>query len=196
MRIRTFIFGLALVAASIGTGWYHWSGDPVPTPQPTAGERLVESTLSSFVSTTYGAEGQRRNRVAADHLLRYTDGKEALLARPRFTLWPRDGGPEWRLAAPWGHWQPDAEEERLLLQEAVRVRRPAFGERPALGVDTRDLVILPDAERAHSDATTVLRRGGGTHLRGIGVEFDFQARRVRLLADVRGVHRDLGESDS
>lgn len=196
MRLRTLILGLALVAASIGTGWYHWSGDPVLTPQPTAGERVVESTLGSFVSTTYGADGQRRNRVAADHLLRYADSNEALLARPRFTLWPREGGPEWRLAAPWGHWQPDAEEERLLLRDAVRARRPAFDARPAIGVDTRDLVILPDAERAHSDAATVLRRGRSTHLRGVGVEFDFQARRVRLLADVHGIHRDVAGPDS
>ncbi len=195
MGLRTLLFGLILVAASLFTGWFHWGEGPAAPPVPATDQRVVESTLGAFVATAYGDDGERRSRMEADHLLQYADSDEALLARPRFTLWPADGGPAWWLAAPWGHWQPDAEAEELVLREAVRVRRPAHGERPPLGVDTRDLTVLPAAERARSDAPTVLR-SGTAHLRGVGVEFDFRAEQVRLLADVRGFHRDLPEADS
>ena len=189
MGARHLLFALLLVAASALSGWYHWQSGDESAAVASAEGRVVDSTLSHFTATVYGEDGRMRHRLEADHLLRYAGSEEAWLTRPRFTL-ASDQGPPWRVDAPWGYWQPDAEDERLWLQDAVRVRRAAFADQDDLGIDTRDLHFFLARELAETDASAVLRNGTA-HLRGDGMTIDLASENVRLLANVRGFYRDL-----
>jgi len=71
------------------------------------------------------------------------------------------------------------------LRGQVVLTRAADREGPALKIETEQLDVLAAKDLARAAGLVQIERGG-SHLTGVGLEFDNASRRLQLLAEVRG----------
>jgi LPS export ABC transporter protein LptC len=71
------------------------------------------------------------------------------------------------------------------LRGQVVLTRAADREGPALKIETERLDVLAAKDLARAEGPVQIERGG-SNLTGVGLEFDNAARRLQLLAEVRG----------
>ncbi|HOL64112.1 MAG TPA: LPS export ABC transporter periplasmic protein LptC [Accumulibacter sp.] len=84
-----------------------------------------------------------------------------------------------------GRGQSTARGQRIDLSEAVEVRRAATSKRGELIVETPELTVLTDEERAYTKRRILIRQDKSS-IEGVGMQFDNKAQTYLLEAQVSG----------
>lgn len=177
-----------MILAALAALASHWLARQWRSEAPPA-ERVVRHDPDTFVDnlvlTRHDAGGHPTHRLWASRLLHYPDDDTAELAAPRLTLYSPDR-PAWTLTSEQAWIAPGGDEVQLLGE--VHIERPAGAGRPATRIDTRDVLVRPDARYAET-REPVRYRAGGTAIDARGMRAWFENRQYELLAEVHGVHR-------
>ncbi len=142
-------------------------------------------TITSFERTRTGPDGELAERLDSSLLVHYSDGGGADLIRPRLRFYTA-GQPDWQIVAERA-WVDAAQDVILLYGEVEGWREGPDGAREMEFI-TRDLRALLSARYAETDASGVLRKGATSSF-GVGLEIDLANDRLRLLSNVRSLHR-------
>jgi lipopolysaccharide export system protein LptC len=157
-------------------------------PDKLTGPRPVRHDPDYFIegvtATVMQVGGQPRYRLRSQRIEHYPDDHSLALTEPRADYF-RPDLPAWHLRAERGRIYDRG--ERVFLDGAVFMNRPADRKRPAAELETRDLELLPQQEYAETAARARLRLGRNT-LAGTGMQLFLKQGRLELLADGEGTY--------
>jgi lipopolysaccharide export system protein LptC len=177
------LLSLGLLAALGLSSWVFSSLTQIPdwikASQQQTGPTAVVAN-AHIVKT--GADGRPRQVVVSPQIQQFEDGR-AMLATPDLTSF-RDQGPP--VYAKSRQARVSADQNEVLLTGSVVIRREAFGDDPALRVETETLTFLSDEQVAVTQAPVMVYRGAST-LYGVGMRLDEKTDRLQILADTRMV---------
>ncbi|ROR29761.1 LPS export ABC transporter periplasmic protein LptC [Inmirania thermothiophila] len=172
-----FLGATALAAALLGLVRRQEGAAP-PLPGPA---HVADWWVSEGEAVGFDEAGAPRRRLRARRMVHYRDDGTTELDAPRVALVDA-AGTRWRAEAERG--RLSADRQRLRLEGAARLERLA----PPARLDTRDLLLELDRERAATDAEVDFA-APGRRIRGRGLRAELAgAGRITLLAEVRGRH--------
>jgi lipopolysaccharide export system protein LptC len=145
---------------------------------------VPDFVVENLSAVTSGPDGQPRHLISARRMQHYPGDDSTHLVEPHFTrLDP--GGPPLTMRAERGVVSSDGEQVQLL--GSVRVVRAERGPSGALTLATETLHVIPDQDRAHTDAPVRIT-DANTTLTAIGLELDAQKRILTLKSQVKGTY--------
>ncbi len=174
-----FWLGVLLALGAGSTGVALWlQRDPPSTPDVVA---RADYRLEGFEMTALRKDGSEGFTVTGPVLERDMEAQVTTLTEPRFGFPSDQPGQRWdaRSASAWIG--PDNTEVKLA--GGVEMLGPPSQEGRQVRFSTEHLTVLPEAERAHTDAAVTITQGGSI-LQATGLVVDMQARTYELLADV------------
>lgn len=170
------VLGLALLS------WWFQRQESSQEAGPLRDAHVVDYSMRDFEVTAMDDAGRPRHRMQAVSMLHYADDDSAELEQPQLLLYRSDNE----------RWSLRAEKAQLyhggslvLLKGSVQARRLDAADRVTLELDTRDLWVYTDQQRAESGEQVEIRESHGT-TRAQGMKIDLKAGRIELLAAVRG----------
>jgi lipopolysaccharide export system protein LptC len=180
MRKRS-LAALALLALAIVGGIALWQLRPQPPPAPPPSARS-DYVLEDFQLTSLDESGKESFSVQAPHLERDPRGKSLTLRLPEFSFPDKDGG-RWEATSN-SAWVAEKGVEVRLIDKVEMIGPPSpAGERTQFS--TRRLQVFPKQDLAQSQDPVTIRRADSI-LQGTGLRADMNAKRVQLLANVKG----------
>ncbi len=174
---------LALVLALLGLmSWWIYERQPaegISTPQA----RVPDYLVIGFSVTLMGADGQPARRLSGQELRHFPQTRDNEIDAPRLSLY-RAGEAPWRIRAPRGWADEDAEEIRLL--GPVFIDRAARADQPPIHIKTYDLFLRTEEQYGRTEAPIhgTSRADWLSSARGGEVWFDTPMR-VHLFGRVR-----------
>ena len=180
MRKRLLAAGGLLVLAVVGaTALWKLRPEPPPPPPPSARSDYV---LEDFELTSLDEDGKESFSVTAPHLERDPRGKSLTLRLPQFSF-PDKAGGRWQ-ATSGSAWVAEKGVEVRLIDKVEMIGPPTeTGDRTRFS--TARLQVFPKKNLAQSQDPVTIRRADSI-LQGTGLRADMNAKRVQLLADVKG----------
>jgi lipopolysaccharide export system protein LptC len=171
--------GLLVLAVTGAVALWKLRPEPPPPPPPSARSDYV---LEDFELTSLDDKGKESFSVQAPHLERDPRGKSLTMRLPQFSFPDRDGG-RWR-ATSGSAWVAEKGVEVRLIDKVEMTGPPTpNGERTQFS--TAHLQVFPKQNLAQSQDPVTIRRADSI-LKGTGLRADMNAKRVHLLADVKG----------
>ncbi|MBE2257721.1 MAG: LPS export ABC transporter periplasmic protein LptC [Candidatus Accumulibacter sp.] len=129
-----------------------------------------------------GEQGQLEYTLQAAEIRHYPDDDSVELDQPKLVYLQPKKAPltisaaRGRLSAKW---------ERVDLDEQVELRREAIGKQPPLVVETSQLTVLPDEEKAFTKSPVAITEGK-SWLKGVGLQVDHKLQTYLLESRVTG----------
>jgi lipopolysaccharide export system protein LptC len=147
----------------------------------TAGRHDPDFIVETFTATQTGADGLLRHVLRADRMTHYPDDDTTHLEKPRLTHYT-----EKRLTV---HASSDratlsTDGEQVQLSDNVRLTRAATPTQSELTLLTSTLLVTPNKGFARTDAPVIIE-DARSRTDAVGLEFDYNKRRLTLLRDVR-----------
>lgn len=139
--------------------------------------------VENFVATQTGPDGLLRHTLRAKRMTHFPHDDSTRLEAPRLTHFT-EKRLEINAAADQALMSSDGEE--VALSGNVRLVRAASGDQSELVLLTSALLVLPDEGFARSDQPVSIRNAN-SRTDAVGLEFDFNARQIRLLRNVNAV---------
>ncbi len=168
---------LILLLAALASGWSIWTYSGSSTAA--ASTARSDYVLKDFELVSLDVEGQESFTLRGPRLQRDPGAKSMSLTTPLFLV-PDRNGAHWEVRAQ--HGQVPEDGKVLQLRGKVLATSPAEV-LPATRIQTEQLNLFPRTNRATSAVAVTVTRPGLT-MRGRGLEADFDAQQVSLLADV------------
>lgn len=170
---------LALIAAA--SVWLQRSTGP--GAQHVAGaEKSPDYYLEGFIAKTMDVEGRLNQQLEAKSMVHFEGENVAELVAPNFTNY-RPDGQVWTIKSETATAYQD--QDLLLLQGAVAIRRQPLAEDGPVDINTSDLKIYQASELAETSAAVEIRDARGVTW-GEGMKADMKEGHLQLLAKVRG----------
>ncbi|QIL20031.1 LPS export ABC transporter periplasmic protein LptC [Thermomonas sp. HDW16] len=168
---------IVLLLAAIASGWsvWHQSGGNAETMAAVRSEYV----LHDYELVSLDSQGKESFTLRGPRLQRDPGAKSMTLDTPKFLV-PDRNGAYWDVKAQLGRVPDDG--QQLQLRGQVVATSPTQVP-PPTRIETEELNIFPNENRATSAAIVTLTRPGLT-MRGRGLQADFD-RQVSLLSDVR-----------
>lgn len=182
--MRRILFPLAVVAVTVLLGLLLTYEDEPEEPEVVAPEEPPDFFLTGFRMDLFDEAGEHRARLRGERAERFPGRGELEITGPDIELQAQDGT-AWHAEAPYGLGRQA--EQTLRLYEPVTIRRPPQGERPALAVRTRNVLIDFPAGEARTRARVTAEDPFGT-VQGVGMTLDYRAERLRLHAEAEGIY--------
>jgi lipopolysaccharide export system protein LptC len=178
------VVALALLAAL--SAWLNHlvQGGPAERVAPPDEPGFV---VENFVATTTGQDGRPRAILRAQRLLHYPHDDTTHLVRPQSRQYDDRRVP---LSASADRALVSSDGRDIHLHGNVLLVRGAHGERGELRLRTDYLHLIPDRGLARTDRA-VLIEDANSRIEAVGLEFDHDARTLRLLSRVRSVFRPV-----
>ena len=174
--LSVLLAGVAGVAAL--TVWQLRPERKPPPPGPSRSDYI----LHEFELTSLDSEGKESFSVAAPYLERDPGGKSLTMRLPRFSFPDREQG-RWQASSN-SAWVAEKGVEVRLIDKVDLVGPPSpRGERTRF--QTAHLQIFPKQDLALSEDLVTVTRADSI-LRGTGLRADMKAKKVSLLANVKG----------
>lgn len=172
------IVTLVLLAGAAISGWALWSQRQQQAPGgPPSGR--PDYVLHDFELVALDEQGRESFTLRAPVLARDPSAESIEIATPLFLIPPRENGngEAWQVRSANAWISPEGDE--LRLRGNVRASNQEQVE-----ITTDHLTILPEADRAVTDALVTITRPGSI-LRGRGLEVGFDTKRYTLKSEVR-----------
>ncbi|MEY2632818.1 MAG: hypothetical protein RIR00_1472 [Pseudomonadota bacterium] len=181
------LFPLSLLLALAGLSFWLQQSTVMPEERQDGKLRHDPDTIvENLMLRRLDAQGQLEYRVLADRLQHFADDETNLLTAPRITHYA-PGKPD--INARSSTAQVDKSGDVIRMQQNVEIVRAGRDARqPELRITTPELILHPDAGRAHTAAPVEVRQGK-TWLTGVGMEIDTKAQTYSLLSQVKGSYR-------
>lgn len=126
--------------------------------------------------------GALQYTLYADEIRHYPDDDTVDLVKPRL-VYLNPTKPTVSISALQGHLS--AKGERVDLKENVEVRREATANYPPLLVETPELTVLTDVEKAFTESPVVITQGN-SWIKGVGMQVDHKLQTYLLESRVTG----------
>lgn len=180
MRKRS-LAALGLLTLAVVGATALWQLRPTPAPPPPPSVRS-DYVLEDFELTSLDDKGKESFSVQAPHLERDPRGKSLTMRLPQFSFPDKDGG-RWQ-ATSGSAWVAEKGVEVRLIDKVEMIGPPSpTGERTQFS--TQHLQVFPKQDLAQSQDPVTIRRADSI-LQGTGLRADMNAKRVQLLANVKG----------
>ncbi len=181
--------GLFVVLVLALLSWWFQRQESSPGVGQQSSAHAVDYSMSDFEVTAMDEAGRPRHRLRAVSMEHYADDGSAELEQPQLLLY-LPAGPTAPAATE--RWSLRAERARLyndgslaLLEGAVQAHHFDGSDRVLLELQTRDLWVYIDEQRAEADQPVEIRERHGI-TRAQGLRIDLKAGQIELLAAVRG----------
>lgn len=174
--------GLFIVVVLALLSWWFQHRERAPEAGQARDAHVVDYTMRDFEATAMDDAGRPRHRMQAVLMRHYADDDSAELEQPQLLLY-RGADERWSLQAETAQLYHGGAE--MLLQGSVQMRRLDATDRVTLELDTRELWVYADQERAETGEAVEIRESRGV-TRAQGLKIDLKAGRFDLLAAVRG----------
>lgn len=183
MRLAsTRVFPLVLMLAlALLSFWLERTARDAPAPSA-ANRRDADYSAERFTITDYGSDGSPVSTLSAVKMVHYPEGDATVLAAPHLVQ-TRPAQPRLVLSADRGTLSRDGAE--LFLHDNVLLVREPLEQIPEARMRTSFLHLDRLREVVRSDREVSIEERGRT-LVAHGMEYDNAARRLTLLAQVRG----------
>lgn len=169
--VVTVLSGWLLNLVEVGTG-------KTPSRPP----HIPDYYFDQFTTTVMGENSRPRYKLSAAHLDHYPDDDSKVLTALQLDFYPVDEA-SWQISAE--HGLVTARNRLIRLTGKVRLVRAATPQRPAVTLDTDELLIYPKEKRARTDTLVMIRAGRDT-IRARGLRVDLNTGQLELLANVQG----------
>jgi lipopolysaccharide export system protein LptC len=137
--------------------------------------------MENFHTSKTDAQGNLHYQLAAVEMQHFPDDESTYLSRPRFTQYGV-GQPYTQIEGQKGVVSKDGKE--VELYELVKVNRPAFAGRGAMGVFTEYLKITPDKDLVTTDQPVTITQAPKTVIHGTGMIYNKKLNTLTLLKKV------------
>jgi lipopolysaccharide export system protein LptC len=172
---------LALVLVAVASIWLQRSAGP-GAQHVTGIEKSPDYFLEEFVAKTMDAEGRLNQQLEAKSMVHFEGENVADLVAPHFTSY-RPDGQVWTIKSETAKAYHD--QDLLLLQGAVAIRRQPLAEDGPVDINTRELKIYQSSELAETSEAVEIRDHRGVTW-GEGMKADMKEGHLQLLSKVRG----------
>ncbi|MDZ4263713.1 MAG: LPS export ABC transporter periplasmic protein LptC [Pseudomonadota bacterium] len=184
--------GLFVVLALALLSWWFQRQESSPGVGQQGSAHVVDYSMSDFEVTAMDEAGRPRHRLRAVLMEHYADDGSAELEQPQLLLYLPAGPTAATAPSATERWSLRAERARLyndgsvaLLEGAVQAQHVDGSDKVLLELQTRDLWVYVDEQRAESDQLVEIRERHGI-TRAQGLKIDLKAGQIELLAAVRG----------
>ena len=178
MNYRKASAGIAILTAALALVVWSMHKQQVRVKTVTA---QSDYRMQDFLLQAFGEDGKLAFSLQSPLLERNSDGKSVDIEKPVFAF-PDKDGENWHAVSD-AAWVSDRARE-VQLRKNVLITGPAS----PLGLETEiridQISIFPKEKRMASDRRVTIRHGTSI-LTGTGLDADKDARRVRLLAEVK-----------
>jgi len=175
------LVALALLVTLAGLTW--WAADyaqrAIPVDPPARLTHEPDAWGERIVMLKSDAAGLPVNRVEGDYMEHFPDDDSYEITAPRATGLQADNPMTVGTA---NHATLDQDGVRVTLNGQARLTRAADGTRPALHVESEQLVILTDQDLVHTPLPARITQGA-SRINGVGMRYDNRRRQLDILAD-------------
>lgn len=178
--------GLIIVVVLALLSWWFQHQEGAQKVSQQGDTHLVDYTMRDFEVTAMDDAGQPRHHLQAVLMRHYQDDDSAELEQPQLLLYhskERSADERWSLRAERAQLYHGGAE--VLLQGGVQMRRLNAADQVTLELDTRELWVYPDQQRAESAEQVEIRESHGV-TRAQGLKMNIKEGWFDLLATVRG----------
>lgn len=179
----TRLFPLALMLAlALLSFWLERTAREVPVPA-TVSRHDPDYSVEQFTITDFSRAGVPESTLSAAKMVHYPDDDTTALVAPRLVQ-AKPSQPRLVLSADRGMLSRDGEE--VFLHDNVVLVREALADAAESRMQSSYLHVVRDHSLVRTDREVRITERGRT-LVGLGMEYDNEARRLELHAQVRGV---------
>ncbi len=179
----TAAFPLLLVAVLAALTF--WLERLVQTPAPErdgSARHDPDYIVEGLVGVTMGPDGMRLHQLEASRMLHYPDDDSTHLEAPRLTKFENE---RVALSITANSARVSSEGKTVDFDQAVRAVRSATPTQSELVLTTDHLHVVPDDDYARTDSPVTIV-DANTQVTAVGLEFNNNAKVVKLLSNVRG----------
>ena len=184
MNPSPLLWLLAALGAAALSGWLYREALDYRASASREGH-VPDAFVEGMVLSTLDAGGRLRHRVWAERGRHFADDDSTELEAPRAELY-RPDEPAWQARARQGWLSSDG--ERIRLEGAVDIRRPAAARLRPVSLRTESLTLYPERDYAETDVA-VHYRTTGLAVDSVGMRAFLGQGRVELRSRVRGTYR-------
>lgn len=172
---------LILVSVAAASVWLQRSTGPEAQYKVDA-DKSPDYYLEEFIAKTMDAEGRLSQQLEAKSMAHFEGENAAELVAPYYTRYRPDGH-IWTIKSETATAYHD--QDLLLLQGGVAIRRQPLAEDGPVDINTRDLKVYQAIEVAETSEAVEIRDARGVTW-GEGMKADMKEGYVQLLSKVRG----------
>jgi lipopolysaccharide export system protein LptC len=154
-------------------------------PDPT--QHDPDTVIDHVLLRSLNPQGELQYRLQATRIEHFPDHDSNEITNPLLT-YVRTGAPDLRISS--AHADVSQHGDMVLLTGSVYITRDALPNRPELHAKTQTLTVMPNAGTAHTDDPVFITEGN-SHLSGVGMSIDNNARTFELDAKVRGEYHPI-----
>lgn len=185
-KVRAWLPLVPLLLLLAATYWLNLQVQPLP--QMLSQQRHdVDYVVDNFSAVTLNPQGRPRFTLTAERLWHYPDDDTTHLQMPRLTSLFADRPPTVTTAQTG---TVSSKGNDVYLYDEVRVVRPASNGSGEQRFATDYLHVIPDRDWAETNQSVVMTDRYNV-IRAVGMELDYQAGTVKLLARVRASHEPI-----
>jgi lipopolysaccharide export system protein LptC len=185
-KVRAWLPLVPLLLLLAATYWLNLQVQPLP--QVLSQQRHdVDYVVDNFSAVTLNQQGRPRFTLTAERLWHYPDDDTTHLQMPRLTSLFADRPPTVTTAQTG---TVSSKGNDVYLYDEVRVVRPATNGSGEQRFATDYLHVIPDRDWAETNQSVVMTDRYNI-IRAVGMELDYQAGTVKLLARVRAAHEPI-----
>lgn len=188
ISVRGLLPLLVIGLLALLSGWLYQQVQQGRPPIDGSQRHDPDAFADDFDLSTLNAEGRLAHRLWAKRMEHYPDDDSTALTEPYLELY-RPAAKPWQARALQG-WVSAGGAE-VLLEDQVKIHRPADTQQPAADLHTRKLRIFPDRDFAETDAA-IDYRSAGLKVEAVGMRAYLDQGRVELLGQVRAVQQPQG----
>jgi lipopolysaccharide export system protein LptC len=183
-RLHYLLILLAVLLITAYAGWVNNLFKPGSAQVEKVARHNPDYFMADINATMMDPQGRVRYRLQASRVSHYPDDNSLQLTRPDLHYFPPDGA-TWQLVSEAGRIYDDG--ERVYLDGAVNMQRPASQSTAPLNLSTRDLLVRPGEDYAET-ADRVVITSADSRLAGTGMRVYLDERRLELLANGEGTY--------
>lgn len=183
-RLPALIAIVLLFVLVAGTWWAaDYTQRSVQIEPPRRVTHEPDAWSSNFVMIRTDTDGMALNRMEGDYLQHYPDDDSYEVTRAR-VIGQRADSPITVGTSDTGIMDQDG--SRITMRGNAHLHRQPYDDRPALDVNSDELILLPDEDVAYTDSPAVVVNGKSTMV-GTGMRYDNGSRTLQVFSasDVR-----------
>jgi lipopolysaccharide export system protein LptC len=175
---------LLLAALAALTFWLDRELNPAEYHRDGKNRHDVDYIVENFSATRLGPNGTPRYKLNARRMVHYPDDDTTHLESPKLVSFTNYGAV---VTVTSKNAMLSSDGENAYLTDDVRLVRSAYAKKSELRVETSYLHVIPDQEIARTDKPVQI---ADLHIRinSVGLEFNNQARTLKLLSNVRSTY--------
>lgn len=182
-RWSTALLPLSLLLALTAlTFWLRYATELPAVPNDGKTRHDPDFVVTEAKVRKLDKDGKLQYTLVADEIRHYPDDDASDLAKPKLVyLFPTR--PTVTISAEQGH--ANSKGEQVDLKDQVEIRRAATGKYEQLVLETPELTVLTDEERAFTKSPVVITQGR-SWVKGVGMKVDHQLQTYVLESQVTG----------